>query len=292
MNAEVAESAEEGKGDRRRMSNPVKPDHETTGATAATPASRPARPTFGPRPPLESAPVAALKAPPEFLLLCDENGIAFEEGEVERLGKYLALLLKINESFNLTAVVEPAQAWIRHIFDSLTLIAVLSELPDGATVVDVGSGGGLPGIPLAITMPRLAFTLMEATGKKADFLRFATKELGLGNVTVAETRAETAGQSEVHREIYDVAVARAVGPMTVIAELTVPLVKIGGRVVLIKGQKAAEELAAAKRGLHMLHVTHSGTVDTPTGKIVVLEKPRKTPGKYPRRDGEPKRDPL
>jgi len=256
------------------------------------PSGRGSRSGIAPRPPLEPVVVEALKPPPEFLLLCDENGIAFEAGEVERLGKYLALLLKINESFNLTAVEDPAQAWIRHIFDSLTLIAVLSELPDGARVVDVGSGGGLPGIPLAITMPKLSFTLMEATGKKAEFLRLAVKDLGLANVSVAESRAETAGQSESHREVYAAAVARAVGPLSVIAELTVPLVKIGGQVLLIKGQKAPEELAVAKRGMHMLHVSHAGTVDTPTGKIVVLDKPRKTPGKYPRRDGEPKRDPL
>jgi 16S rRNA (guanine527-N7)-methyltransferase len=219
-------------------------------------------------------------------------GIEFEPGDVERLGKYLALLLETNKVHNLTAVTEPDQAWTRHILDSLTLIPTLVELPEGASVIDVGSGGGLPGVPLAIVMPHLRFTLLEATGKKADFLRRAAAELGLDHARVVNERAERAGQSPEHREQYDAAVARAVGPLATLAELTIPFVRIGGRALLIKGQKADEELAAAKQALYHLHTQHVGTIDTPTGRIVVLEKARKTPRAYPRKDGEPKRAPL
>lgn len=229
----------------------------------------------------------------EFLQMCRENGIEFAEGELDKLGAYLSLLLSTNEQFNLTSVTDPAAAWIRHIFDSLTLFSVLHEaLAEGSRIIDVGSGGGLPGVPLAIVMPAMSITLLEATGKKAGFLRRVAEELKLSNMEVVEERAEKAGQSPDHRERYAAAVARAVGPMSVIAELTVPLVKPGGRVFLIKGQKAAEELEAARKALHLLHTHLEATIDTPTGKIVVLDKKRATPGAYPRRDGEPKRSPL
>lgn len=238
-------------------------------------------------------PVPEPLTPPEgFLAAAAGLGIEFEPGDVERLGLYLALLLEVNRSFNLTAVKEPAEAWTRHILDSLTLVGLLSELPAGSRVIDVGSGGGLPGVPLAVVMPDLRFTLLEATGKKAGFLRHAVSVLGLKNTNVMLGRSERAGQNGAHREQYDAAVARAVGPTATIAELTVPLVKLGGRVLLIKGQKAEEELAAAKQALYLLHAVHAGTVETPTGRIVVLEKSRKTPKAYPRADGEPKRAPL
>jgi 16S rRNA (guanine527-N7)-methyltransferase len=240
---------------------------------------------------------ASLQPPPTFAPAASALGIEFEPGDVEKLGRYLALLLETNKQFNLTAIKEPDEAWTRHVLDSLTLLPLLVELPEGSRVIDVGSGGGLPGIPLAIVMPHLKFTLLEATGKKAEFLRTAAESLGLKNVSVVLGRAERIGQSDAHREQYDAAVARAVGPLAVIAELTVPLVTVGteespGLVLLIKGQKADEELAAAKQALHELHVLHTGTIQTPTGRILVLEKRRKTPAKYPRKDGEPKRAPI
>lgn len=233
-----------------------------------------------------------LEPPARFAERCAAFGIELEAAEVTRLGHYLALLLANNTRVNLTAIREPEEAWERHLFDSLTLLGVLSELPEGAEVIDVGSGGGLPGIPLAIAMPGLRFALLEATGKKASWLRYAVGRLGLENAIVVEGRAEAIGREAEHRSRYSAGVARAVGPMRVIAELVVPLVAVGGVIGLIKGQQAGTELAEAKSALHLLHATHETTLGTPTGQIVVLGKHRSTPGAYPRRPGEPKHHPL
>ncbi len=256
------------------------------------------------RAPLSKAADLTPPAPtPDFLTAATSLGIEFEPGELDRLGTFLALLLDANTRTNLTAIKDPADAWTRHVLDALTLLPMLAELPEGARVIDIGSGGGLPAIPLAIVSPHLRFTLLEATGKKCDFLRHAIAELGLPNADVLQSRAETAGQDRgtrqpdgsrtgITREVFDAATARAVGPLAVVAELTIPLVKVGGLVVLVKGQRADEELAGAKQALHMLGATHAGTIDTPTGRVVILEKLRTTPRTYPRRDGEPKRTPL
>jgi 16S rRNA (guanine527-N7)-methyltransferase len=239
-----------------------------------------------------------LSPPQSFVPAARALGIEFEPGDLERLGRYLALLLSTNERFNLTAVTDPEQAWTRHVLDSLTLVPFLAELPPGGRVIDIGSGGGLPGVPLAIVLPQLRFTLLEATGKKAEFLRSCVDAVGLTNIGVLNARAERAGQDPEHRERYDAVTARAVGPLSVLAEITVPFARPpegqnpSGRVLLIKGQKAPEELRDAKQALHILHAAHVGTFETPTGKVVVLEKLRKTPTRYPRREGEPKRPPL
>ncbi len=232
--------------------------------------------------------------PPEgFAGACAEIGIEFEPGDIERLGRYLALMLEANKATNLTAITESDHAWLRHIQDSLTLLPLLAELSQGSRVIDVGSGGGCPGIPLATCMPHLHFALLEATGKKAAFLEQVVERLALTNVTVLNGRAETfAAFKSPHREAYDVAIARAVGPLSVVAELTVPFVKMGGQTLLIKGQKAEEELEAAAGALHTLKVVHSGTIETATGRIIVLDKRVATPRTYPRRNGEPKRVPL
>jgi len=237
--------------------------------------------------------IGPLSPPPSFLAQAQSFGLAFDAGDLERLGRYLALLLTANEKLNLTGIREADEAWIRHIFDSLTLLPMLGECAPGASVVDVGSGGGTPGIPLAIAQSALAFTLVESTQKKAEFLRAAVGALDVKNVTVVCARAETIGaEGGSHRERFDAAIARALGPLNVAAELVLPLIAPGGQALFIKGQKAANELVDARRAIHTLGGVHAGTVQTPTGRIVVLEKARPSPRAYPRKPGVPKKEPI
>jgi 16S rRNA (guanine527-N7)-methyltransferase len=237
--------------------------------------------------------IEPLTPTPEFLAAAEALGLSFDPGDVEQIGRYLAMLVQTNKQFNLTAVDDPAAVWMRHAVDALTLVPLLAELPQDAQVIDVGSGGGVPGVPLAICMPHVRFTLLEPTGKKAAFLKSVAETLGLGNVRVISDRAERVGQDKArHREKYDAAVARAVGAMNQLAELMVPLVRQGGVILAIKGAKADEELAAAREAIGLLGARHAQTIDTPTGRVIILEKASKTPNAYPRRDGEPKRKPL
>lgn len=243
---------------------------------------------------LDVGPVEPLAPSAQFLELAEAQGIVFDEGDVERLGLHLALVLEVNRHTNLTGVKDADEAWTRHVLDSLTLLQVLAELPEGARVVDVGSGAGFPGLPIAIARPDMHVTLLEATAKKAAFLALCVKRLELGNVEVVNQRAEAAGADAggALREAFDGVVCRAVGRIVVSAELCVPLARVGGVVLLTKGAKADEELEEAGRALHLLHARHAGTIQTPTGRLVVLSKERPTPRAYPRRDGEPKRSPL
>lgn len=219
-------------------------------------------------------------------------GIELDAGDAERMRAYLGALLAANERFNLTAVTDPAEAWVRHVQDSLTLVPFLASA-DAKRVIDVGSGGGLPGLPLAIAMPDARFTLLEATGKKAAFLEETIAALGLRNARVVNERAEVAGQDHhEHRAHYDAVVARAVARLNTLAELTVPFAREGGTVLLIKGQQAEAEVAEAKQSLYRLHAQVVDLHRTATGTVVVIEKPRATPRSYPRAPGEPKRKPL
>ncbi len=229
-------------------------------------------------------------------------------GEVERLGRFLALLLETNKTMNLTAIRDPRDAWQRHVLDSLSLMPVIEEAsPDTpARVIDVGTGGGLPGVPLAVCNPDSPFTLLDSTAKKCAFLEHVARELDLPNVRVVCARAEQAGHDRgkkidrggesfregAMRDSFDLVTARAVGRLATLLELTVPFARVGGLCALIKGRKADEELAEAKQAMHLLHAVHVGSLDTPTGRVVVFEKLRPTPKTYPRPAGEPKRKPL
>ncbi|MBT4584564.1 MAG: 16S rRNA (guanine(527)-N(7))-methyltransferase RsmG [Phycisphaerae bacterium] len=230
--------------------------------------------------------------PEDFYRQTAVLGIAFDDGDMTRLGQYLDLLLETNRMFNLTAVKDPEESWNRHILDSLSLLPVLAK-EEAKHVIDVGSGGGLPGIPLAITMPETTFVLVDATGKKADFLKHIVEVLELDNVTVAHARAEDIGtKNGGFRDAADAVIARAVGPLQVLLELTIPLAKVDGIVIAIKGEKAQEEIERAKKALHVLHAEVESMDRSTTGTVVIIRKKEHTPQKYPRVPGEPKRDPI
>jgi len=176
--------------------------------------------------------------------------------------------------------------------DSLVL---LEHLGDARTLVDVGSGGGLPGLPLKIARPDLAVTLIEADSGKAAFLVQACARLGLAGVEVLDGRAEVIGHDARYRESFDVAVARALAPLPTLVELCLPLVRIGGRLLAQKTDKEAVE--DASRAVHLLGgsldlVSPAPSAARRTGTVVVIAKVAATPSTYPRRPGVPARKPL
>jgi 16S rRNA (guanine527-N7)-methyltransferase len=183
----------------------------------------------------------------------------------------------------------PAQELVE---DSLVL---LEHLGDARKVVDVGSGGGLPGLPLKIARPELTVTLIEADQAKAAFLVQACAQLGLTGVEVLARRAEELGQDPRLRESFDLAIARALAPMPVLVELCLPFVRVGGRLLAQKTDK--EEVAAAQHAIELLGGSLDGMVPAPSnarrsGTVITVTKITPTPAAYPRRPGVPSRKPL
>lgn len=222
-----------------------------------------------PRDPIPLPDVPPLDAPADLPERLAALGVTLDDAALRRLRHYLAVLLAMNERMNLTAITDPADAWSRHALDALTLVPLLPEPREGLCLIDVGSGGGVPGIPVAIARPDLRVTLVEATQKKATFLTDVSRALGLKNVKVVASRAEDLIRGP-HRAAYDVATARAVGRLEVLVPWTLPFVRRGGIALLIKGQRADEELAEASGAILKMGARHERTVETATGRVVVL----------------------
>lgn len=174
-------------------------------------------------------------------------------------------------------------------------LVLVDHLGDARTVVDVGSGGGLPGLPLKIVRPELQITLLEADGRKSAFLVQACAELGLPDVQVVNRRAEDAAHEAHLRERFDLAVARALAPMAVVAELCLPFVRVGGR--LLAQKTRSEDLDGAGRAIELVGGSPPDIVASPSparesGIVVIVAKIRPTPQQYPRRSGVPAKKPL
>jgi 16S rRNA (guanine527-N7)-methyltransferase len=224
--------------------------------------------------------------------------LALSEAQLGAFERYSRELIAWNERVNLTRIVIPGEIAIKHFLDSLSVSLALPELRSPLAVIDVGSGAGFPGLPLKIALPDIVLTLLEATAKKTAFLEHVVGVLGLTGVTILTARAEAAGRRPDRREQYDLAVARAVAALPVLAEYTLPLVKVGGRVILQKGQEPSSEIEAAARALQILggRVGDVRPVPIPgleaARHLVVIEKERPTPAIYPRRPGLPAKKPL
>lgn len=222
-------------------------------------------------------------------------GVPLQMAAAARL---LALLALVRAApFNLTAVRDPDEMRRKHLVDSLACLPA-AQLAPGEAVLDLGSGAGFPGLPLAVVRPDIGLTLLEASAKKVAFLQVAIARLEAANVEAVHGRAEDVGRDARWRERFDCVVARAVAPLPVLAEYALPLCRVGGRVVGLKGARGDEELAQARQALERLGAgpvaRHAFAL--PGGGearlILVIHKARPTPGAYPRRAGVPSQRPL
>ncbi len=218
--------------------------------------------------------------------------------EVQRaFGLYADHLVAWNKQVNLTAITDPEAIEMRHFLDSLSVTRAVTLTP-GLRVIDVGTGAGFPGLPLRLVYPFVELTLLEATTKKTVFLQHIVNLLGLNNVQIVDARAEEAGQNPAHRERFDCVLARAVANMQVLAEYMLPLCRVGGRCVALKGESAAAEVQQAEQALRILGGRLEKIIQvelpqvTETHYLVVIEKIAATPPQYPRRPGQPTKRPL
>lgn len=224
-------------------------------------------------------------------------GIKLTKTQLAALEKYEQELLDWNSRFNLTAIVNPEQVRLKHFLDSLSCMLALRGTPT-ENIIDVGSGAGFPGLPLKILNPQMRLTLVESVGKKAGFCQHVVQILGLENVEIIQERAEVVGQQARHREQYDWALARAVAIIPVLLEYLLPLVRVGGRALAMKGASAQLEAQSSENAQRMLggHLQRFIPVTLPGVAeerfLVVIEKIAATPPSYPRRVGVPAKKPL
>ncbi len=227
----------------------------------------------------------------------DLLGVRLDAAQLEAFDLYARELREWNARFNLTTIIDPLDIQIKHFLDSLSCLKAMGRRPAGR-VVDVGTGAGFPGLCLKIACPQLQITLIESVGKKVEFCRHVTRELGLQGVAIQHARAEQLGRQPEHRETYDWALARAVASLPVLAEYLLPFLRIGGRAIAQKGDTAPAEASAASAALSILggELEQLLPVELPrvaeTRYLVVISKTAATPARYPRRSGIPAKRPL
>lgn len=221
-------------------------------------------------------------------------GLKLTEEMIEKFDRFAELLVETNKVMNLTAIKDPDEIAVKHFADSLSVFTA-ADIPEGASVIDIGTGAGFPGIPMLIFRPDLKLTMVDSTGKKLNFVRQTLEELNL-SAEVIHTRAEELGQG-AKRESYDFAVSRAVAALNVLSEYCIPFVKPGGEFIAMKGAKAAEELAAAKTAIKTLGGAFSkefslNLSDSAERSLIIIKKISQTPTKYPRSSAQISKKPL
>ena len=220
-------------------------------------------------------------------------GIKVSNEQLLSFEKYYQLLIHYNSMFNLTAITEREEVYKKHFVDSIINVDKLV----GEKLIDVGSGGGFPALPIKIMRPELKVTLLEATGKKCEFLKAVVKELNLKDVTVLNGRAEDFAKKIEYRENFDICTARAVARLNTLCEYCMPFVKVGGNFVSFKGN-ADEEIKEAENAVKVLGGRYGEiknyTLPFEEGKrtVIKIEKINNTPSLYPRGNGKERKNPL
>lgn len=226
--------------------------------------------------------------------LAAEAGIDLNDDMLARFGRYSELLREWNERMNLTAITDERDIAVKHFYDSLLLLTE-ADIPKGASVIDIGTGAGFPGVVLKIARPDIKLTLMDSLAKRLTFLEALLGELGL-DAALIHSRAEDGASGEL-RESFDIATARAVAALPVLCEYCLPYVKPGGSFVALKGPSAAEELTLAKKAIDLLGGADAGISSRklPSGDercFVTVKKKSQTPTKYPRNSAKIAKFPL
>ena len=231
----------------------------------------------------------------KLIINVDKLGINLSEIQLKQFYNYMNLLIEWNKKVNLTAITEPDEIILKHFVDSLTISRYIS---DGTKVVDVGTGAGFPGIPLKIVRQDVDITLLDSLQKRINFLDEVINELNLEKITTVHSRVEDFGKNKKYREEFDIATSRAVANLSTLSEYLLPLVKVGGKVISMKGSLIQEELENSKNAIKILggQIEKVDEFDLPNSdisrNIVLIDKIKTTPNRYPRKAGEPSKKPL
>ncbi|WP_175637926.1 16S rRNA (guanine(527)-N(7))-methyltransferase RsmG [Metabacillus schmidteae] len=226
-----------------------------------------------------------------------EKGIHLSQQQMDQFDKYYKLLVEWNQKMNLTSITEEKDVYLKHFYDSISA-AFYFDFSKPLSICDVGAGAGFPSIPINICFPQLNVSIVDSLQKRITFLSHLANELGLKNVQLFHDRAETFGQNKQFRETYDVVTARAVARLSVLSELCIPLVKKDGYFIAMKGSAAQEELEAGKKAVGTLGGTvqqiHSFELPMEESErtIIIIQKEKLTPKKYPRKPGTPNKLPI
>ena len=226
----------------------------------------------------------------EFIQACLEENITLTDNQINQFETYKHILLEWNEKMNLTAITKEEEIWEKHFYDSISPFFGMKF----QTLCDVGSGAGFPGIPVKIIYPQIELTLIEPLQKRCRFLEEVTKQLDLKKVNILSVRAEDFGKK--NREVFDVVSARAVANLSILLELCVPLVKVNGYMVALKGKNGHLELESSSKAIEILdlELEKEESFDLDQGSRINLyfRKMKKTSNKYPRAYGQIKKKPL
>ena len=221
--------------------------------------------------------------------------IKFSEEQLNQFYEYMNLLLQWNQKINLTAITEPKEVILKHFIDSLTINRYLEK---DSTLVDVGTGAGFPGIPLKILRPDLKIILVDSLNKRINFLNEVINKLNLKEIHTVHSRIEDFGKDKKYRERFDYVTARAVANLAVLSEYLLPICKVGGKCICMKGSSIEDELASGKNVITLLggeleNVDKFVLADSDILRnIIVIGKKRNTPSKFPRKAGVPTKEPL